>query len=78
MQIEQCTFIPASSLGLSEEGWENISNSSNITFGDANRTLYTPDRLLMHVEFDNPDDMRKIEAAKEEGGYEAQYIDLEN
>jgi hypothetical protein len=75
--METCTFIPGSELGLSDDAWESISNSSNITFGDANRTLYTFDRLLMHVEF-SPEDEAKIEAAKEKYGYETEYVDLEN
>jgi len=77
-KMQTCTFMLASELGLSEEGWESIYNNSNLTFGDANRTLYTFDRLLMHVDFDNPEDTAKIEAAKEAYGYETEYVDLEN
>jgi len=76
--METCTFIPASELNLSEEGWENINNSINITFGDANRTLYTFERLLQHVEFENPEDEAKVSAANEQYGGETEYVDLEN
>ena len=72
-----CIFIPASELALSNEGWEDINNSSNITFGDANRTLYTLERLQQNVEFDDPDDEARIDNAIAEHGAFA-YIDLEN
>ena len=76
--MESCTFIPASALGLSEQGWEDICNSSNVTFGDSNRSLYTFDRLLSHVHFENQEDEDLIQKAKEAYGFETEYVDLEN
>ena len=75
--METCAFIPASELNLSIEGWENISNSSNITFGDANRTLYTLERLRIDVEFENENDKAILNAAIDKYGLMF-YIDLEN
>jgi hypothetical protein len=41
---ETAEFIPSTELGLTEDGMINISSSSNVTFGDANRTLFTAER----------------------------------
>jgi hypothetical protein len=71
--MESVQFIPASELNLSEDGWENISNNSNITFGDANRTLYTVARIKDRVDFDNEKDQEIFENLDP-----TIYIDLEN
>jgi len=76
--MHTCTFICLSELDLSWQGSEDISNCSDITFGDANRTLYSFDRLCTRVDFTNPDDDAKIAAAKEQYGGEIEYVDLEN
>jgi len=48
VRIQSCKFVLASDLfkGLPEELWDAISSSSNITFGDANRTLFTAQRIV--------------------------------
>tara|TARA_R110000824_G_scaffold201667_1_gene385725 strand:- start:2262 stop:2492 length:231 start_codon:yes stop_codon:yes gene_type:complete len=76
--MEKCTFIPVSEIGLSDQGMVDISESSRITFGDANRTLYTFDRLIDHVNFDNESDITLIKKAQEDYGLETEYVDLEN
>lgn len=55
--IEECKFIPFSSLPLSEKGKESISDSGNITFGDANRTMISLSRFADVLSDTNyPDD----------------------
>lgn len=76
MNKETVTFIPASELGFSDEGWEDINNSSNITFGNANLTIYTAEKLNEYVEFDNPDDEQILLDLIELDPMT--YIDLEN
>lgn len=66
-------IVEASELGLSEEGWDAISGNSNITFGDANRTLYTAERLLKRVDFENDNDRDILDELEP-----LTYIDLEN
>lgn len=75
--LETVNLLPASEIGFSEEGWEDISNNGHITFGDANRTLYTAERLNQHVEFDNEEDQALLDAVIKKYGPTI-YIDLEN
>ena len=46
--IQSCKFVLASDLfaGLTEDYWDAVSNSSNISFGDANRSLFTAQRIV--------------------------------
>lgn len=77
---ETCKFIPVSTLNLSDEAHEIICQSQ-LTFGDANRTLVTLARLNEHCSFDEDDetaqDQEIIDAAIQELG-EGFYVDLEN
>lgn len=75
--VESLKFIAASNLGFSDEGWENINSSSNITFGDANRTMYSLSRLNDRVTFDDDDDQAILDAAIEKYGPDF-YVDLES
>lgn len=75
--FRDCKFIPVSELPISDEGHENISNSSNVTFGDANRTMFSIERLLERVTFDKDKDKAILEAIAEQHGQQT-YIDLEN
>jgi hypothetical protein len=70
---ETAEFIHSTELGLTEDGMINISSSSNVTFGDANRTLFTAERLLNNVEFDNEEDVLLLQSLPP-----LTYIDLEN
>ena len=70
-------LIEASDLPISSEGWENISNCSNITFGDANRSLFSVERILILVDFDDKADQLLFEKIQEVHGPYT-YIDLEN
>jgi len=72
-----CKYIPVSALPISEAGHEDISNSSNVTFGDANRTMFTIERLLERVSFDDENDIKILEAIAKLHG-PLTYIDLEN
>ena len=51
IQLETCAFIPLSALPISEPGKDKIEQTSNITFGDANRTMVTIPRLIQDVDF---------------------------
>lgn len=48
--IEMCRFIPVSSLPISEEAKSSISQSGSITFGDANRTMVTLERIKGEID----------------------------
>lgn len=72
---ESCNFVRLSNVPISEEGKNCISESSNVTFGDANRTLFTISRLRSLVDFELSDD-KILEALMYEAG--DIYIDLEN
>lgn len=69
--------IYASDIGFSDEAWEDINNSSNITFGDANRTLYSAQRLNERVTFQNQMDKDSLNEIIKTFG-PGIYIDLEN
>lgn len=77
MNIETCAFISLSATGISQDGITEISENSNITFGDANRTLFTIERILRLMEFENPEDTNVLEKLQETFG-PLMYIDLEN
>lgn len=78
----ECKFVEASSLfdGI-ETLWDELSTSSAITFGDANRTLYTAKRLIdeLQADDDNADMIdelqRRILALPDA---EHTYVDVEN
>lgn len=74
--VENVSLIAASQLELSEEAWEELRNSNQITWGDANRTLYTVKALLEEVDLPAADEAKLEAVAKAYG--ELQYIDLEN
>ena len=74
---EMCVFIPLSATGLSEEGKDEISQNSNITYGDANRSLFTIESLLAEMNFEDDEDTSVLEKLAERFG-PLMYIDLEN
>lgn len=78
--VQTASFIPLSDIRISEAGKDLISQSSNITFGDANRTLFSVERLLTHVDF-NAKDTAVLERLHKRSINEFNgllYIDLEN
>ena len=76
VMVETCSFIPFSDLPFTEDAIQNISDSSSITFGDANRTLISADRFL-DIDFDNKHDTKVVEILIAKYGPMC-YIDLEN
>lgn len=83
MQIETCSFVKASELleGLTEVS-ESISNSGNVTWGDANRTLYTADTLYdaanERLSVDSEEMMRFLEKINSLPKKFQTYVDMEN
>ena len=63
MEKKTCEFVPVSSLGLSEIGLEEISNCSNVTFGDAQHSLFKAIDLIRRVDFSLEEDVNKLTAA---------------
>lgn len=81
--VISCSVLPMSQSGISESGKTLITESSNVTFGDANRTLFSPSRLLEFVNFNKKDTEILTRLDKHNNQLPAAscgfiYIDLEN
>ena len=74
--IETTRFIPSTSLPISERALGSISNSSKITFGDANRTMITLARFKDKMDGTVEDNETMDHLIKAFG--ENFYVDLEN
>ena len=77
MNIATCAFIPLSATGLSAEGKQEILQSNNFTLGDANRTLYTIERIRKGLTFVDDADNIVLQMLENQFG-PLMYIDLEN
>lgn len=79
--VESTHFIPISKLPISDEAKNSISDSNDITFGDANRSLFSITRIASVIDADDYDtnekDQATIEAIMQKYGEEF-YVDLEN
>ena len=87
MKTKVVQFISLTELGLSEECQDSISGNSNLTFGDATHSLYSPQQILTALEGDDDvsdkdyDILDKLqeenEAKLQSGDLPVTYIDLE-
>lgn len=47
IKSQTCVFVPLSKTGVSEQAVQDISDSSQVTFGTAARTLWRLDKLII-------------------------------
>ena len=88
MKIKFVQFISMTELGLSDECKNAITGNSNLTFGDATHSLYSPKQILTALEGDDDvsdkdyDILDKLqeenEAKLQKGDFPVTYIDLES
>jgi len=76
--VTSVDYIQLSQLGISEQGMQDLCDSNRITFGDANHTLVTLNRIEdVFSNVGNNKDLKKIQKLIDEHG-ELFYIDLES
>jgi len=75
--LNRCEFLELTDLRLSDEAMDCLSQSGNLTFGDANRTLYTLARIKYEIDAELESDIEILNQAIEKYT-EHCYIDLEN
>ncbi len=75
-KVQSCSFLPVTSLKLSPRAMLSLSQSSSLTFGDANRTLFAVSKVISAIDA-NKSDAVKLQAVADELGADF-YIDLEN
>jgi hypothetical protein len=81
-------FVSLTELGLSEECKDAITGNSNLTYGDATHSLFSPQQILTALEGDDDlsdkdyDILDKLqeenEAKLQSGNFPVTYIDLES
>lgn len=76
-KLESCQFICISDIPFTVEFTNALTDSDSITFGDANRTLVTAERLLQEVDIENEEDSQLLERLIEKYG-DLCYIDISN
>jgi hypothetical protein len=70
------TFLKLSDIPLSEDGGEDISNASNLTYGDSCHCLYRISDLIKEASFTDQEDENLLKDLKDEIG--DVFVDLEN
>jgi len=75
--VQKCEFILLSDIPISAQGKVDVSESNDLTYGDANRTLVTIRRLLALVNWTKDKDAYIVTQVAEQFDPEM-YVDLEN